>query len=69
MVTMTKLMDATALRRLADALDRLTESTAQHGITYCAYGQHHIEIEGMTLAVDSIHEGDTVTYGVNLSTS
>ncbi|MFI9622139.1 hypothetical protein ACIG8S_24835 [[Kitasatospora] papulosa] len=64
---MAKLMDAAALRRLADALDRLTESTTQHGVTYCAYGQHHIQIEGVTLAVDSIDEGDTVRYGVDLS--
>ncbi|MEU1122143.1 hypothetical protein ABZ371_00785 [Streptomyces sp. NPDC005899] len=66
---MASLMDAAALRRLADALDRLTESTAQTGVTHCAYGLHHVEIEGVTLAVDSIHEGDTVRYGVDLSTS
>jgi hypothetical protein len=64
---MTQLMDASGLRRLADALDRLAESTVQTGVTYCAYGLHHIEIDGVTLAVNSIHEGDTVRYGVDLA--
>lgn len=64
---MASLMDAAALRRLADALDRMTKSTVETGVTYCAYGLHHIEIDGVTLAVDSIHDGDTVRYAADLT--
>lgn len=64
---MASLMDAAALRRLADALDRLTEATARTGVALCAYGTDHIEIDGITLALQSGLDGDSVQYVVDLA--
>lgn len=64
---MAYLVDAATLRRLADALDRMAEATAQTGVTLCAYGTDHIEIDGVTLALQSERDGDTVRYVVDLA--
>ncbi|MEU6098937.1 hypothetical protein [Streptomyces sp. NPDC047079] len=64
---MANLMDAAALRRLADALDRMAETTAQTGVTLCAYGTDHIEIDDITLRLQSAPDGDTTRYAVDLS--
>ncbi|MEU0001507.1 hypothetical protein ABZ069_31775 [Streptomyces microflavus] len=64
---MASLMDAATLRRLADALDRLAESTAQTGVQLCAYGTDHIEVDGITLALQSERDGDAVQYVVDLA--
>lgn len=63
---MASLVDATALRRLADALDRMMETTAQTGVTLCAYGTDHIEIDGITLALQSSGAGEDLRYLVDL---
>lgn len=63
---MASLMDSAALRRLADALDRMTKTTAQTGVTLCAYGTDHIEIDGITLALQSTGKGDDLHYLVDL---
>jgi hypothetical protein len=64
---MQSLIDAAGLRRLADALDRLTEATAHTGVTLCAYGTDHIEVDGITLALQSQQDGDTTRYVVDLA--
>ncbi|MGW7239725.1 hypothetical protein [Streptomyces sp. NPDC054804] len=64
---MTKLMDAAALRRLADALDRMAETTAQTGVTLCAYGTDHIDIDDITLRLQSAAADGTVRYVIDLS--
>jgi hypothetical protein len=66
---MASLMDAAALRRLADALDRMAETATQTGVTLCAYGTDHIEIDGITLALQSVSDGDSVRYVVDLAYS
>ncbi|MFF8953875.1 hypothetical protein ACF09I_34515 [Streptomyces sp. NPDC014940] len=64
---MQSLIDAAGLRRLADALDRLSETTTQTGVTLCAYGTDHIEVDGITLALQSQQDGDSTRYVVDLS--
>lgn len=64
---MQALVDASALRRLADALDRMTEVTAQTGVSLCTYGTDHIEIDGITLALQSTHDGEAIRYVVDLA--
>jgi hypothetical protein len=66
-VNVASLMGAATLRRLADALDRMAETTAQTGVTLCAYGTDHIEIDGITLALQSGRDGDSVQYVVDLA--
>lgn len=61
------LMDAAALRRLADALDCLAEITAKTGVALCAYGTDHIDVDGSTLALQSAPDGDAIRYVVDLS--
>lgn len=66
---MARIMDAAALRRLADALDRIGETTAQTSVELCAYGTDHIEIDGVTIALQSARDDDTVRYVVDLAES
>lgn len=67
---MQSLMDAAALRRLADALDRMAETTTQTGVIHCAYGTGHIEIDGITLALQSVvGDGQHTSYVVDLTGS
>ena len=65
---MQRLMDAAALRRLADALDHMAEMTARTGVTHCAYGTDQIEIDGITLPLQSARSDDQrITYVVDLA--
>ncbi|WP_406000699.1 hypothetical protein [Streptomyces sp. NBC_00829] len=64
---MSNLADAATLRRLADALDRMTETTAQTGVSLSPYSSEHIEIDGITLQLGTVSEGDAVRYAVDLS--
>jgi hypothetical protein len=64
---MQSLMGAAELRRLADALDRLSEASNQTGVTLCAYGTDNIEIDGITLPLQYEKVGETVRYMVDLS--
>ncbi|MGW9437947.1 hypothetical protein [Streptomyces sp. NPDC055607] len=65
---MQRLMDAAALRRLADALDRMAETAASTGVTHCAYGTDHIEIDGITLPLQSTTGADQrTTYVIDLA--
>ncbi|WHM32436.1 hypothetical protein OH540_21270 [Streptomyces sp. BPPL-273] len=64
---MQSLMGAVELRRLADALDRLTETTKQTGVTLCAYGTDNIEIDGITLPLQSEQDGERIRYLVDLA--
>lgn len=60
-------MGAVELRRLADALDRLSETTDQTGVTLCAYGTDNIEIDGITLPLQYERDGERIRYLVDLS--
>ncbi|MFI6103174.1 hypothetical protein [Streptomyces sp. NPDC051310] len=62
-----RVADATMLRRLADALDRMGEMTEQTGVTHCAYGTDQVEIDGITLALQTLSDGAGVRYAVDLS--
>lgn len=64
---MQSLMGAAELRRLADGLDRLSETTKQTGVTLCAYGTDNIEIDGITLPLQYEGEGEAIRYLVDLS--
>lgn len=64
---MSKLLDADALRRLADALDRMSALTADTKVGLCAYGTDHIEIDGVTMALQSNGTAETTRYVVDLS--
>lgn len=64
---MQSLVGASELRRLADALDRLAETTKQTGVMLCAYGTDHIEVDGITLALQSEQDGESTRYVVDLS--
>ena len=67
-MTLAALLNAAALRQIADALDRLTETTAQTGVVLCAYSGNHVEVNGdVTLCVDSRKSGDTWEYVVDLA--
>lgn len=64
---MQSLMGAAELRRLADALDQLSETTQRTGVALCAYGTDHIEVEGITLSLQTEQAGEGTRYVVDLS--
>lgn len=66
---MASLVNASTLRRLADALQQLEEITLRSRMTLCAYGPTHIEIDGVTLPLQCSSDDDGIThqYVVDLS--
>jgi len=60
-------MDATALRKVADALDALAQTTTTTGVAFCAYGRETIDVDGVTLNLARDDDGDTVRYVVDLT--
>ncbi|MFE9432166.1 hypothetical protein [Streptomyces sp. NPDC006640] len=62
---MSKLLDADGLRRLADALDRMTALTTHTNVELCAYGTDHIDVDGVVLALQ--RNAETSRYVVDLS--
>ncbi|MBK3556289.1 hypothetical protein JHN55_07015 [Streptomyces sp. MBT56] len=64
---MASLVDAAALRRLADALDRLAETATHTGVTFSSCGTQYIEIDDITLALECTRDGERVRYTVDLS--
>lgn len=64
---MQSLVGAAELRRLADALDQLGETTKQTGVALCAYGTDHIEIDGITLPLQTEQGEQGTRYMVDLS--
>lgn len=55
-------MDAYQLRKVADALDGLSELTQKTGVNFAAYGTIDIEISGAVIRVEKRGEGTDAVY-------
>lgn len=64
---MSRQLTAHTLRNIADALDRLAETTTATGFALCAYGREDVEVDGVTLSLARDEDGDTVRYVIDLT--